>query len=30
MRKQNPAVETYAAKAGRVLPIMLLRTLKVY
>jgi deazaflavin-dependent oxidoreductase (nitroreductase family) len=30
MRKQNPAVETYAAKAGRVLPIMLLRTLKTY
>ncbi len=29
MRKQNQAVETYAAKAGRVLPIMLLRTLKI-
>jgi deazaflavin-dependent oxidoreductase (nitroreductase family) len=29
MRKQNPAIETYAAKAGRTLPIMLLRTIKV-
>jgi deazaflavin-dependent oxidoreductase (nitroreductase family) len=25
MRKQNPAVDRYAAKAGRVLPILLLR-----
>jgi len=30
MRKQNPKIETFAAKAGRTLPIMLLRTLKVY
>jgi deazaflavin-dependent oxidoreductase (nitroreductase family) len=30
MAKQNPAIDTYAAKAGRVLPIMLLRTVKVY
>jgi deazaflavin-dependent oxidoreductase (nitroreductase family) len=28
MRKRNPAIDTYAAKAGRVLPIMLLRTVK--
>jgi deazaflavin-dependent oxidoreductase (nitroreductase family) len=26
MRKQNPAIDDYARKAGRVLPIMLLRT----
>src|ERR1700760_3379220 len=25
MRKMNPEIDTYAAKAGRVLPIMLLR-----
>jgi deazaflavin-dependent oxidoreductase (nitroreductase family) len=25
MRKQNPAIDGYAARAGRVLPIMLLR-----
>jgi deazaflavin-dependent oxidoreductase (nitroreductase family) len=30
MSKQNPAIERYAARAGRVLPIMLLRTLKTY
>jgi deazaflavin-dependent oxidoreductase (nitroreductase family) len=30
MRKQNPAIENYAARAGRVLPIILLRTEKVY
>ena len=30
MRKQNPAIETYARNAGRVLPIVLLRTEKVY
>ena len=30
MHRQNKAIETYAAKAGRVLPIMLLRTLKTY
>jgi deazaflavin-dependent oxidoreductase (nitroreductase family) len=28
MARQNPAIETYARKAGRVLPIMLLRTLQ--
>jgi deazaflavin-dependent oxidoreductase (nitroreductase family) len=28
LRKQNPAVDDYAARAGRVLPILLLRTLK--
>jgi deazaflavin-dependent oxidoreductase (nitroreductase family) len=27
MKKQNPAIEKYAARAGRELPIMLLRTL---
>lgn len=30
MRKQNPAIEAYAIKAGRALPIVLLRTVKVY
>ena len=30
MLRQNPAIATYAAKAGRVLPVMLLRTVKVY
>ena len=25
MRKQNPAIDNYAARAGRVLPVMLLR-----
>jgi len=30
MRKQNRAIDKYAAKAGRPLPIMLLRTVKVY
>jgi deazaflavin-dependent oxidoreductase (nitroreductase family) len=29
MRKQNKAIDTYARKAGRVLPIMLLRTTNV-
>jgi hypothetical protein len=28
MLKQNPDIATYAAKAGRVLPIILLRTIK--
>ena len=28
MRKSNPAIDGYAAKAGRVLPVMLLRTLQ--
>jgi len=28
MRRQNPAIEKYAARAGRLLPVMLLRTLK--
>lgn len=27
MRRQNPKIETFAAKAGRTIPIMLLRTL---
>ena len=30
MHKQNPQIETYAAKAGRVIPIMLLRTVTVH
>ncbi|HLG86930.1 MAG TPA: nitroreductase family deazaflavin-dependent oxidoreductase [Alphaproteobacteria bacterium] len=30
MTKRNPAIERYAARAGRVLPVMLLRTLKSY
>ncbi len=30
MVKQNPPIEGYAASAGRPLPIMLLRTVKVY
>ena len=30
MRKQNRQIDTYAAKAGRVLPIMLLRTVTVH
>lgn len=31
MRKQNPAIDDYARNAGgRVLPVMLLRTVKVY
>lgn len=30
MRKQNPAIDDYAARAGRVLPIILLRTVQVY
>jgi deazaflavin-dependent oxidoreductase (nitroreductase family) len=30
MRQQNPAIEDYAARAGRVLPIILLRTLKAH
>jgi len=30
MRKQNPAVDVYAQKAGRTLPVVLLRTIKVY
>jgi deazaflavin-dependent oxidoreductase (nitroreductase family) len=28
MRKSNPAIDGYAAKAGRVLPVILLRTLR--
>jgi len=30
MRKQNRQIETYAARAGRVLPVMLLRTVTVH
>ena len=30
MRAQNRQIESYAAKAGRVLPIMLLRTVTVH
>ena len=30
MLKQNREITTYAAKAGRILPIMLLRTVKTY
>jgi deazaflavin-dependent oxidoreductase (nitroreductase family) len=30
MAKQNPAIDEYARKAGRVLPIMLLRTVTIH
>jgi deazaflavin-dependent oxidoreductase (nitroreductase family) len=30
MRRQNAAIDTYAAKAGRVLPIMLLRPVTIH
>jgi deazaflavin-dependent oxidoreductase (nitroreductase family) len=30
MLKQNPQIATYASKAGRILPIMLLRTVKTF
>ena len=30
MRKLNRQIDTYATKAGRVLPIMLLRTVTVH
>jgi F420H(2)-dependent quinone reductase len=30
MRKQNAQIETYAAKAGRIIPVMLLRTVTVH
>jgi F420H(2)-dependent quinone reductase len=30
MRRQNSQIETYAAKAGRIIPVMLLRTVTVH